>query len=202
MAYGKDFAQARFCGIDPGMKIKNWLYDVRATKGKGGFIACGNHSSTEVQAVCLLSQLKRLSRIIAKRRAAAAYLTRRFSKVEGIIPQLLDSNKVKATYHLYLLQIDPDKVGADIQVLKKKLAKRGVVEIAHFAPLYKFSLMKQMGYDTDAIARSCPVTEEVFNHRFTHLPLYGLSKEQLRYMADAVIESVQEIKRPSRKNLK
>jgi len=103
--------------------------------------------------------------------------------------------KVKSTHHLYLLQIDPDIVGGDIQVLKKKLAARGVVQIPHFAPLYKFSIMRQLGYDTDAIARTCPVTEELFTRRFTHLPLYDFTREQLKYMADMVIESVAEMKK-------
>ena len=117
------------------------------------------------------------------------------SKVEGILTPPGDDAKVKSTYHLYLLQIDPDKVGGDIKTLKKKLDARGIVQIPHFAPLYKFSVMKQMGYDTDAIEKTCPVAEEAFQHRFTHLPLYDFSSEQLAYLAGAVIESVGEMKR-------
>ncbi|MGD9519928.1 MAG: hypothetical protein AB7W28_10465, partial [Armatimonadota bacterium] len=71
---------------------------------------------------------------------------------------------------------------------------KGVTNIPHFAPLYKFQLLHQLGYDHDAIAASCPNTEEVFNHRFTHLPLYPLTFEQVEYMADAVIEAVEELK--------
>jgi len=194
-AYGKQFDMARFAGLNIAKQIPNWLYDVDALKGKAGYFATGNYSSTEVQALCLLQQLKRLGKIISKRRKAAEYLSKRFEKVDGIVPQLLDSNKVKATYHLYLLQIDPEKAGGDIQVLKKKLGKQGVTQIPHFAPLYKFSIMDQLGYDTKKIQASCPVAEDVFNHRFTHLPLYNLSREQLKYMADAVIESIKEMKK-------
>lgn len=50
-----------------------------------------------------------------------------------------------------------------------------------------------MGYDADEIAKTCPVCEEVFYKRFTHLPPYGLSDEQLAYMADAILESVAEM---------
>lgn len=193
-AFGKDFPQARFVGLDTSRQIRNWLYDVRALKSKAGYIAAGNHSSTEIQAVCLSSQIRRLKQVIAQRRRAAAYLNRRFRKTDGIIPQLMDDKNVKSTYHLYLLQIDPDIAGGDIQVLKRKLAARGVVQIPHFAPLYKFSIMRQLGYDTDAVARTCPVTEEVFTRRFTHLPLYDFAPQQLKYMADMVIESVEEMK--------
>lgn len=194
-AFGKDFPQARFVGLDTSQQIRNWLYDVRALRGKSGYITAGNHSATEIQAVALSSQFRRLKKIITQRRRAAAYLNRRFQKIEDLIPQLMDGKKFKSTYHLYLLQIDPDTIGGDIQVLKKKLAARGIVQIPHFAPLYKFSIMRQLGYDTDAIARTCPVTEEVFTRRFTHLPLYDFAPEQLKYMADMVIESVAEMKK-------
>lgn len=193
--YGKEFGRTRFLGLDLTRQIPNWLYDVPAVKGKGGYFAAGNHSSTEIQALCLLSQMKRLTKIIAKRRKAATYLSRRFKNVEGIITPPLDDDKTKSTYHLYLLQVDPAKVGGNSQALKKKLAARGVVQIPHFAPLYKFSIMRQLGYDTKAIEQTCPVAEEAFQNRFTHLPLYDLDQSQLKYMADAVINSVKEMKR-------
>mgnify|MGYP001203534485 CR=1 FL=1 len=192
--FGKELRRARFLGLDLSKKIPMWLYDVPAFKGKGGYFATGNYSSTEIQAICLSSQIGRLKRIIAARRKAADYLNRRLAKVDGVVTPPFDDNKVKTTYHLYLLQIDPNKVGADVQQLKTKLDNRGLVQIPHFAPLYKFSIMKQLGYDTAAIEQTCPVAEEAFRHRFTHLPLYELTDDQLKYMADAVIDSVEELK--------
>ena len=80
-----------------------------------------------------------------------------------------------------------------MQTLKRKLDEKGVTNIPHFGPLYRFKVVSDMGYDSEEIAKSCPVCEEVFYHRFTHLPIYGLSEDQLRYMADAVLESVAEM---------
>ena len=193
-AFGAEFSRSRFLGLDLSRQIPHWLYDVPAIKGKGGYFAPGNHSATEIQAVCLGGQMDRLTDIIAKRRAAARYLNGRFSKVAGIIVPPLDSPGIRSTHHLYLLQVDPGKAGGDVQKLKTKLQQKGVVNIPHFAPLYKFSIMRQLGYDTKAIERTCPVAEEAFRHRFTHLPLYELTAEQLQYMADAVIASVEEMK--------
>ena len=56
------------------------------------------------------------------------------------------------------------------------------------APLQRVAVEK-------AIAETCPVCEEVFNHRFTHFPVYGLTQEQLDYMADAILSSVDEMQR-------
>jgi len=44
------------------------------------------------------------------------------------------------------------------------------------------------------IQQTCPVAEEVFNRRFTHLPLYELSRQDLKCLAEAVIDSVNELK--------
>jgi len=193
--FGKDFVKSRFLGLDLSRQIRNWLYDVVALRSKSGYFAPGNHSATEIQAIGLLQQMKRLKGIIAKRRKAALYLTSRFSKEDGIITPPGDTASIKSTHHLYLLQIDPEKVGGDVQTLKNKLMQKGVVNIPHFAPLYKFSIMRQLGYDTRAIEKTCPKTEEAFNRRFTHLPLYDLSREDLKYLADAVIDSVNEMKK-------
>jgi len=194
-ACGKQFDQARFLGLNMARQIPLWLYDVDALKTlDGSYTAPGNHSATEIQALTLVSQMDRLKAIIAKRKKAAQYLNRRLQKVEGIILPPGDSKTIKSAYHLYQLLVDPDKLGGDIQQLKKKLDARGIVQIPHFAPLYKFAIMRQLGYDTAAMEKACPVAEDSFRHRFTHLPLYDFTTAQLDYMAGAIIDSAAEIK--------
>jgi dTDP-4-amino-4,6-dideoxygalactose transaminase len=142
-----------------------------------------------------MHQLARIDRINAERRRVAQHLNDRLAENDAIIPQRMDTDEIQPTYHLYLLQIDPARAGGDIQVLKKKLDDRGITNIPHFAPLYKFELLKSLGYKADDIAKGCPIAEEVFNRCFTHLPLYGLSKEQVDYMADAILEAVAEMQK-------
>jgi dTDP-4-amino-4,6-dideoxygalactose transaminase len=90
----------------------------------------------------------------------------RYATGAGIITPLLDDQQIKSTHHLYLLQVDPAKAGGEVQDLKEKLAARGLIQIPHFAPRYKFSLLRQLGYDTQAIEKTCPIAEEAFQHRF------------------------------------
>lgn len=194
--FGKDFPKSRFVGFDIEHPIEKWLYDVVALKGKEEhYSVAGNHSTTEVQAVVLHSQIKRLGKIIEVRRKNAEYLNSRFAGVKGIITPPLDTEEIKSTHHLYLLQLDTTYLKGDIQDFKKKLAQKGVTQIPHFAPLYRFSYLKQLGYDTEAMKKTCPNAEDVFLHKFTHLPLYPLTEEQLKYMADSVIECVDEMRR-------
>ena len=85
------------------------------------------------------------------------------------------------------------------ETLLAELAARGVTNIPHFAPLYKLRVLRDLGYDARALQASCPVAEEAFTHRFTHLPLYGLTREQLEYLAEAVLASAEAIRnRPRR----
>lgn len=191
--FAGEMKRARFLGLDFSAPIKDWLYNITPIPGKEKPFVALNYSPTEIQGLGLRLQIARNEQIIAKRREAAAYLNSRFEGNPAIIAQDLGNEDIKPTFHLYLLQIDPQKAGGDVQVLKRKLEEKGVTNIPHFGPLYRFKVVSDMGYDADEIAKTCPVCEEVFYKRFTHLPLYGLSDEQLAYMADAVLESISEM---------
>jgi len=190
--YADEMKRARFLGLDFSAPIKDWLYNITPIRGKEKPFVAGNHSTTEIQGLGLRLQIARNEEIIAKRKAAAEYLNNRFSACDAIIPQKLGDKDVKPTFHMYLLQIDPKKAGGTIQDLKKKLEEKGVTNIPHFGPLYRFKVVEDMGYNADEIAKTCPNCEEVFYKRFTHLPLYGLDDNQVEYMADAILSSVKE----------
>ncbi len=189
-----ELKRARFFGLDFSRKIKYWLYDVTAIQGKYAPFVAGNSSTTEIQAIGLSQQIARYDKILAERKAAAEYLNRRFAECDAIIAQEIGDEQTRPSFHLYLLQIDPARAGGDIQTLRRKLEEKGVTNIPHFGPLYHFDILKTFGYNEAEIAATCPVCEEVFAHRFTHLPIYGLTEEQLVYMADSVLESIDEMR--------
>jgi dTDP-4-amino-4,6-dideoxygalactose transaminase len=56
---------------------------------------------------------------------------------------------IQSSYHLYLLQLDYKKLKGNIQDFKQKMSERGIIQIPHFAPLYRFSYLKQLGHDTE-----------------------------------------------------
>jgi dTDP-4-amino-4,6-dideoxygalactose transaminase len=191
--FKNDMKRARFLGLDFSRKSKDWLYDVTAIPGKYGLSVPGNASVTEIQALGLLRQMSRYESILAERRRAAERVTRHLKKCGAITPQNMGNKDYEPTFHLYQIQIDPDKAGGDVQEFKAKLSAKGVTNIPHFGPLYRFEIIRQLGYDIEKIAKTCPVCEEVFYRRYTHLPVYGLSNEQLDYMADTAMECVAEM---------
>ena len=189
------FPGARFLGLDFSRKIKDWLYDISPLKAMDGSIqVAGNHSATELTALGLMLQMGKLPEIIAKRKAAADYMNSVLSKEEGILVEKEDTPETFGTHHLYLLRIDPEIVKGDIQALSAKLQAKGLTNITHFGPMYRFKIMADLGYDQEAIAKTCPVTERMFYKQYTHLPLYPLTQEQLEFQAAAVVEAVQELK--------
>ena len=192
---GPQFPGARFLGLDFSRKIRDWLYDISPLTDRYGKPQVAlNHSATEIQALGLLLQMQRLDQIIAARKAAAEYMNSVLAQEEGILVEKADTDDTYSTHHLYLLRIDPEIVGGNIQQLSKKLAEKGLTNITHFGPMYRFKIMKDLGYDENAIAATCPVTEKMFYHSYTHLPLYPLTREQLEYQAHAVVEAVREMK--------
>ena len=193
--YGKQFAGGRFLGLDFSRKIKDWLYDISPLNDKNcGIQVAQNHSATEIQAIGLLLQMKRLDQIIATRRHTAEYMNSVLSEEKGILVEKADTADTYGTHHLYLLRIDPKTVGGNIQQLSAKLAAKGLTNITHFGPMYRFKIMHDLGYNEHELAASCPRTEEMFYHSYTHLPLYPLTGEQLTYQAQAVVEAVRELK--------
>lgn len=193
--FRSEMRRTRFLGTDFSHAIKNWLYDVSAIQGKNGPFVATNFSTTEIQGLGLQQQLGRIDAILAARRQATAHLTKRLSVCDALIPQDLGNNDVKPTFHLYRLLLNPEKTGGNVQIFKKKMGEKGVTTIPHFGPLYRFRVLEPYGYDADEIAKTCPVTEDVFNNRFTHFPIYGLSQEQLDYMADQILAAVDKMQR-------
>ena len=192
--FASEMKRARFLGLDFTCPIKDWLYNITAIKGKEKNFVAGNYSTTEIQGLGLKLQVERIDKIIAERKRGTEKLNAILKGQDGIITQDIGNEDIKPTFHLYLLQIDPKVVGGNVQTLKKKLEEKGVTNIPHFGPLYRFKVVEDMGYDVEKIAKSCPVCEDVFYNRFTHLPIYGLTDEQIEYMGKAIIDSVNEMK--------
>ena len=193
---GQQFAKTRFLGFDTeSPPPETWLYNISPIRSKDGFFAATNYSTTEIQAVALLRHMQRNDDIIDQRRWTAERLHRAFKDVDGLLPGKLWDNDFGAIYHLFLLRVDPEVIGGGVQAFKKGLTDKGVTQIPHFCPLYHYNLFETFGYDREAIRQSCPNAERAFFDEYTHLPLYGLSEEQITYMIDAVVDTARELKR-------
>ncbi|NLE67019.1 MAG: DegT/DnrJ/EryC1/StrS family aminotransferase [Lentisphaerae bacterium] len=157
-------------------KNEYWLpshFDVEDVNGHWGI----NYRMNEVQAAVGRAQLRKLDAFIAKRRAAAHYLTERLQGIPGITPVYEDPRGFHA-YHLYTLCVEEDALGASRDAFLRELYYReGIQGIQHYQPTYDFTGFRKLGQK----ARQCPEAERFFYHRETNLPMHPmLTQRELR----------------------
>ena len=101
-----------------------------------------NYRFTELQAVYGLHELGKLDNYIERRRENAAYLTAHLSKLRGIQPPK-ETPGGKHVFYKYVVKIDTDELGKNIEWIKNALQAEGITVSRryplplHLQPLFK-----------------------------------------------------------------
>ncbi|MEI6276158.1 MAG: DegT/DnrJ/EryC1/StrS family aminotransferase [Prolixibacteraceae bacterium] len=128
-----------------------------------------NYRITQLQAVLLSSQLKRLGEQTQKRHDNGTYLNELLSKVDGITPLARGLGETLHSYHIYIFKYDKSKFNGLSKVeFSKMLAAEGVpCFMGYPEPLYKQPLFQKKNFMCYAIPEEvdysgvcCPVTEK------------------------------------------
>jgi dTDP-4-amino-4,6-dideoxygalactose transaminase len=128
-----------------------------------------NYRITQLQAVLLSSQLKRLAGQTAQRHENGTYLNGLLSKIDGITPLTRGLGETIHSYHIYIFKYDKTKFnGLSKQEFSKMLAAEGVpCFMGYPEPLYKQPLFQKKNFMCYAIPENvdytkvcCPVTEK------------------------------------------
>ena len=128
-----------------------------------------NYRITQLQAVLLSSQMKRLEEQTVIRHNNGTYLNELLSKIEGITPLSRGLGETIHSYHIYIFKYDKSKFNGLSKVeFAKILAAEGVpCFMGYPEPLYKQPLFQQKNFMCYAIPEEvdysevqCPVTEK------------------------------------------
>jgi dTDP-4-amino-4,6-dideoxygalactose transaminase len=118
-----------------------------------------NYRTQELPAAFARSQLKRLPRYNAIAQRNAQYLTSELSKIRGVIPPYVPSDRT-SVYHKYRIRFDPDVLGLTIpttefrQRLLEALEAEGVaVTIWHVTPMTSFPIFQKLD---EGYGKGCP----------------------------------------------
>ena len=143
-----------------------------------------NYRMTDFQAALLISQLNKLDKFSKRRKEIVKKYDEAFKDVPGIIVQE-EIPESDTTRHLYVIQLDFDKVKCTRREFFDALAAENVQPQVHYVPVYWFPFYEKMGYQRGL----CPVAEKVYKGIMS-IPLYPLMTDS---DVDDVIEAVKKV---------
>ena len=143
-----------------------------------------NYRITDMQAALLSSQLDKLPMFAERRKE----LVNRYNAAFEKMPEIIIQKEIPASdtvRHLYIIQLDLDKLNCTRKEVFEALQAEGVGVNVHYIPTYTFPYYQKLGYKPGI----CPNAEKLYE-RIISIPLYyGLTDEQ----QDKVIEAVRKV---------
>jgi perosamine synthetase len=150
-----------------------WFYEMRAL----GF----NYRLTDVACALGLSQLKKLSANVARRREIAARYTSAFAGLPLTLPSV-DAG-ANPSWHLYPVRLDLERLTADRSQVFRALRAENIGVSVHYIPVHLHPYYRdRFGDQTGAF----PVAESAYQ-RLISLPIfYGMSDQDVQDVIIAV----------------
>jgi perosamine synthetase len=144
-----------------------------------------NYRMTDIQAALGCSQLNKLDYFLEKRREYAKLYNDAFKDCEGVIrPRQLPDTL--SGWHLYVLQLDLDKIRPDRRVIFDELRIHNIGVNVHYIPVYYHPYYQKLGYQRGL----CPEAEKLYE-RIISLPLFPkMTKEDIMYVIKCVKEII------------
>lgn len=160
----------------------SWYYEIVAP----GF----KYNLTDMAAALGLSQLQKADRFWKARERYAALYAEGFRDLPEIEPLGIHAD-VQHAWHLYVIQLDLDRVALTREAFIERLQQRQIGCSVHFIPLHLHPYYRDAwGYR----AEEFPVAGRAF-HRMVSLPLYSkMSDRDIQRTIDAVREIVLEVR--------
>jgi dTDP-4-amino-4,6-dideoxygalactose transaminase len=164
-----------------------------------------NYRITQLQAVLLSSQLKRLEEQTSMRHKNGTFLNALLSKIDGITPLTRGLGETIHSYHIYIFKYDKTKFNGLSKVdFAKMLAAEGVpCFMGYPEPLYKQPLFQKKNFMCYAIPETvdytnvqCPVTEKACYEEAVWIMQNAMlgSSNDMELFASAIIKIQKSIK--------
>jgi dTDP-4-amino-4,6-dideoxygalactose transaminase len=158
-----------------------------------------NYRITQLQAVLLSSQLKRLEAQTRIRHENGTYLNGLLSVIDGITPLTRGLGETVHSYHIYIFKYDKSKFNGLSKVeFSKMLAAEGVpCFMGYPQPLYKQPLFQNKNFMCYAIPEEvdyskvyCPVTEKACYEEAVWIMQHAMlsSKADMELFAAAILK--------------
>ena len=152
-----------------------WYYEMKYLSG--------NNRMTEIQAALGHSQLSRLPFFKQRRREIVDTYNKAFRNIPNITIPYEEEN-VNSCFHLYVLQIDFEKIGKTRKQVMDDLKQKGIGTQVHYIPVNSqpYYVRKYGEYNT----KDYPIAGSYYN-KCLSIPLFPkMSNEDVEYVIQAV----------------
>jgi len=141
-----------------------------------------NYRITDIQCALGVSQLRKRPQWLARRREIAAAYDQALARVPWVEPLAVRPDRRHA-YHLYVVKVVPDALGASRKAAFDSLRAQGIGVNVHYMPVYLHPFYRErFGYAPGL----CPVAEAEYE-RLLSLPMFpGLSDDDVTTVVTAI----------------
>jgi UDP-4-amino-4,6-dideoxy-N-acetyl-beta-L-altrosamine transaminase len=145
-----------------------------------------NYRVTDIQCALGLSQMKKLGRFVARRRALAARYDERLAGLAPLARPLAKAPAAEAAWHLYAVLIDFEAAGLSRAAVMERLRAQGIGTQVHYIPVHL-----QPYYRQRYGALALPGAERYYA-RTLSLPLFaGMEDADVDRVVDALHRALQ-----------
>lgn len=146
---------------------------------------------TDIAAALGIHQLARCDEFYERRKTIAERYTAAFADVPEIVTPTVEAHSQHA-WHLYVIQVDIDRLRIDRNEFIRSLNERGIGTSVHYTPLHMHPLYRErFGYSPEDL----PVAAALYD-RIISLPIHPkMSDEDIENVASTAIRIAEENRR-------
>ena len=166
-----------------GDAVNPWYYEMQEL----GY----NYRITDIHCALALSQLGKVDRFIARRRAIAARYDAAFAGLTAVRPTQTQG-RARSSHHLYVLRFDFEALGLTRGEVMRRLAAQGVGSQVHYIPVHYQPYYRELGHARGGY----PHAERYYEQALTIPLFFGMRDAEV----EQVITAVQDIAQPVRRS--
>jgi perosamine synthetase len=141
-----------------------------------------NYRITDMQCALGLSQLRKLPHFLQRRTEVASIYSEAFASIPNITPLKVHENIFHA-YHLYIIQLDVERLKKNRREIFGQLRKEGIGVNVHYIPVHMHPFYREKFFTSKGL---CPVAEAVYE-RILSIPMYpGLTTQKQEQVIDTI----------------